>query len=65
MSTIFSDAEEEQEKKSEKKRYAFPPNWAAVIRFLTHMMKFLLIIFGVGKSLSLPIVSQNKIASLS
>ncbi|QCD77030.1 hypothetical protein DEO72_LG1g652 [Vigna unguiculata] len=50
MSTIFSDAEEEQEKKSEKKRYAFPPNWAAVIRFLTHMMKFLLIIFGVGSN---------------
>jgi len=55
MFTIFIDAEEEQE----KKRYSFPPNWGAAIRFLTHTMKFLLIIFGVGKSISLLIVSPN------
>ncbi|WVY95327.1 hypothetical protein V8G54_034415 [Vigna mungo] len=59
MCTIFTEAEEEQAKKSEKKRYGFPPNWAAAIRFLTHMMKLFLIICGVGKSIYLPIVSQN------
>ncbi|KAK7332227.1 hypothetical protein VNO80_28976 [Phaseolus coccineus] len=45
---VSQKSEEEQAKKSEKKLYSFPPNWGAAIRFLTHMMKFLLIIFGVG-----------------
>ncbi|BAT87366.1 hypothetical protein VIGAN_05072700 [Vigna angularis var. angularis] len=47
-SNVSQKSEEEQAKKSEKKRYGFPPNWAAAIRFLTHMMKLLLIICGVG-----------------
>jgi len=59
MYTIFIDAEEEQAKKREMKLYSFPPNWGAAIKFLTLMMKFLLIIFGVGKYISLLIVSPN------
>lgn len=46
-------AEEEQAKKLEKKRYLFPPNWGATIRFLTHMMKILLIICGFGKHMAI------------
>ncbi|KAK7412606.1 hypothetical protein VNO78_04100 [Psophocarpus tetragonolobus] len=43
-------SEQEQAKKLEKKGYRFPPNWGATIRFLTHMLKILLIICGVGAS---------------
>ncbi|KAG4384092.1 hypothetical protein GLYMA_13G213800v4 [Glycine max] len=47
---VSRKSEEEQAKKLEKKRYLFPPNWGATIRFLTHMMKILLIICGFGAS---------------
>ncbi|KAH1243697.1 Ankyrin repeat-containing protein ITN1 [Glycine max] len=36
--------------KKENKLYRFPPNWEVLIRFLTIMMKALLILFGVGAS---------------
>ncbi|ESW19846.1 hypothetical protein PHAVU_006G160200 [Phaseolus vulgaris] len=45
---VSQKSEEEQAKKREMKLYSFPPNWGAAIKFLTLMMKFLLIIFGVG-----------------
>ncbi|XP_027339512.1 uncharacterized protein LOC113853214 [Abrus precatorius] len=40
----------QEQAKKEKERYWFPPNWEAVIQFLTLAIKALLIIFGVGAS---------------
>lgn len=36
-----------------KETLPFPPNWGATIRFLTHMMKILLIICGFGKHMAI------------
>lgn len=41
----------EQAKKKQKKSGRFPPNWETMIRFLVILMKFSLIILGVGKYL--------------
>ncbi|KAL2341179.1 hypothetical protein Fmac_009119 [Flemingia macrophylla] len=43
-------AEKAKKARKEKKEQQIPPNWAAMIRFLTHMMKILLVICGVGAS---------------
>ncbi|XP_027368677.1 uncharacterized protein LOC113874663 [Abrus precatorius] len=40
----------QEQARKEKKQYRFPPNWEVFIRFLTLMMKALLILFGVGAS---------------
>ncbi|KAJ1395169.1 PGG domain [Sesbania bispinosa] len=41
---------EQKRARKEKKLNRLPPNWEVVIRFLTIMMKALLILFGVGAS---------------
>ncbi|KAJ1427260.1 PGG domain [Sesbania bispinosa] len=41
---------EQERARKEKKLNRFPPNWEVAIRFLTIMMKALLILFGVGAS---------------
>ncbi|KAK7303174.1 hypothetical protein RJT34_14076 [Clitoria ternatea] len=41
---------EQKQAKKEKRRHRFPPNWEAIIRFLTLTMKALLIILGAGAS---------------
>ncbi|XP_061367934.1 uncharacterized protein LOC133310954 [Gastrolobium bilobum] len=41
---------EQERARKEKKSNRFPPNWEVFIRFLTFMMKALLILFGVGAS---------------
>ncbi|XP_020221114.1 uncharacterized protein LOC109803855 [Cajanus cajan] len=49
---VSPNYEQEHAKKArkEKKQPVIPPNWAATIRFLIHMMKILLVICGVGAS---------------
>lgn len=53
-------AEEEQAKKLEKKRYrSLPIGEQRSDRFLTHMMKILLIICGVGKNITIYLSSHS------
>ncbi|TKY72028.1 Ankyrin-1 protein [Spatholobus suberectus] len=50
--SLLKSTKQEQAKKAKKemRRHWFPPNWGAAIRFLTLMMKILLVICGVGAS---------------
>ncbi|CAJ1962275.1 unnamed protein product [Sphenostylis stenocarpa] len=45
---VSQKSEEEQAKELERKHHRFPPIWGTAIRFLTHVVKILLIICGVG-----------------